>query len=128
MKLLQGSPGTGVDFTSDANNPFVLAEFNETEAGVPTAPPNDNVNTPDIDESAVTPVAVTGSSTGSFNYSGHVTDGLGNLTIGYADTGSSTVDFASGGTGKTFRKYTLDTPLHLAMVLLFLKLFCLNMI
>ena len=77
----------------------------------PNAPPNDNVNTPDIDESAVTPVAVTGSSTGSFNYSGHVTDGIGNLTIGYADTGSSTVDFASGGTGKTFRKYTLDTPL-----------------
>ena len=111
MKLLQGSAGTGVDFTSDANNPYVSAEFNEAEAGVPTAPPNDNANTPDVDESAVTPVLVTGSSIGSFNYSGHVTDGLGNLTIGYADTGSSTVDFASGGTGKTFRKYTLDTPL-----------------
>ena len=112
MRLLQGIAGTGVDFTSDANNPFAAAEFNESEAGVPIAPPNDDANTPDVDESAVTPVAVTGSSSGSFNYSGHVTDGLGNLTIGYADTGSSTVNFASDGTGKTFRKYTLDTPLE----------------
>lgn len=111
IRLLQGTPGTGVDFTSSATNPFVAAEFNETSAGVPTAPPNDNANTPDIDESDVIPVSVTGSATGSFNFSGHVTDGLGNLTIGYASTGSSTVDFASDGTGKTFRKYTLDTPL-----------------
>jgi hypothetical protein len=111
FRLLQGSVGTGVDFTSNASDPFVAAEFNETEAGVPIAPPNDNAITPDVDESAVTPVAVTGSSSGSFNFSGHVTDGLGNLTVGYAATGSSTVDFASGGTGKTFRKYSLDTPL-----------------
>ena len=111
FRLLQGSAGTGVDFTSNASDPFVAAEFNETQAGVPIAPPNDNANTPNVDESAVTPVAVTGSSSGSFNFSGHVTDGLGNLTIGYAATGSSTVDFASSGTGKTFRKYTLDTPL-----------------
>ena len=111
IRLLRGAAGTGVDFTSDINNPFVAAEFDETQAGVPTAPPNDNVNTPDVDESNVTPVSVAGSSTGSFNYSGHVTDGLGNLIVGYAPTGSSTVDFASGGTGKTFRKFTLDAPL-----------------
>ncbi|MFL2848158.1 MAG: hypothetical protein ACJZ9B_04195 [Coraliomargaritaceae bacterium] len=114
IRLLQGTAGaTGVDFTSSSESPFVAIEFDESSAGVPLVAPADDPAT-DIDESNVATVAVTGSASGSFNYSGHVTDGLGNLTIGYSTTGSSTVDFASsGGTtpGKTFRKFLLDSAL-----------------
>ena len=50
-------------------------------------------------------VAATGSVTGAFNYTGHLTDGNGALNIGYAGDNSWTNNFQG-----SFRTFTFDSP------------------
>ena len=80
-----------------------------------------SANFDDVVGTQLDQVAVTsGENTLNFNYPGHLTDGTGNLIIGYSVTGSTTLDLASpppsSTPGKTFRKVTFNEPLNTATV------------
>lgn len=107
VKILTGSNFIKSSASADADyaSPLLAIEFDDA-AGTNLAPPNDNTATPDVDESDVTTVATAGSITGNFNFAGHLTDGNGNLNIGYTGDNQWVNNFQG-----SFRTFTFDNSL-----------------
>ena len=96
---------SSASFDVDYATPLLAIEFEDNE-GTNIAPPTDNTETPDIDESDVTLVATSGSISGNFNFAGHLTDGNGNLNIGYTGDNQWVNNFEG-----SYRTFTFDNPL-----------------
>ena len=107
VRILTGSNfvKSTASFDADYTSPLLAIEF-EDAAGTNIAPPNDNTATPDVDESDVTTVATSGSITGNFNFAGHLTDGNGNLNVGYTGDNQWVSNFEG-----SFRTFTFDNAL-----------------
>lgn len=96
IKIVTGSAGSGVnDFTVNYSNPLVAFEFNDTVGGAQL-----------VAGEGETEVVNSGSASGSFNYSGHKTDGSGNLNIGYTDANKWVNNF-----GNSYRGFFLDSAI-----------------
>ncbi|MDG1701912.1 MAG: hypothetical protein P8I61_03240 [Opitutae bacterium] len=107
VRVLTGSNfvKSSASFDADYVSPLLAIEF-EDAAGTNIAAPNDNTATPDIDESDVTLVATSGSITGTFSNAGHLTDGNGNLNVGYTGENQWVNNFEG-----SFRTFTFDNTL-----------------
>ena len=107
VRVLTGSNfvKSSASFDADYASPLLAIEF-EDAAGTNIAAPNDNTATPDIDESDVTLVATSGSITGTFSNAGHLTDGNGNLNIGYTGENQWVNNFEG-----SFRTFTFANAL-----------------
>ena len=97
VRVLTGSnfDKASVSFDVDYSSPLLALEFNDV-AGTDLLANS---------SSGAGAVAATGSVTGAFNYTGHLTDGNGALNIGYAGDNSWTNNFQG-----SFRTFTFDSP------------------